>query len=208
MDTFITYDRLRSNTNVHEISSIQPTTLYHNLKAFLDTLTDCKQFESARLLLPSQGTLKSLSHIKAFGLPKIDLYKSVGVDLSRIYFNVKFHDIEKALELLNDEPKAIVSILWRFRFIDPISREVIPNQEMIPIIDERVVNSQIYCRLSGTKSTISPWLAFPFSEINDLNRTYIENIQKSLPFKLSDKSWRIWHLSKKGNWIPRLLNNS
>jgi hypothetical protein len=79
---------------------------------------------------------------------------------------------------------------------------------MIPILDERVVNSQIYTRLSGAKSTISSWFAFPFAEMNDHNRFYIEQIKSSLPSKLSDKSWRKWHLAKNGNWISRMLNVS
>src|SRR5205085_6127695 len=101
--------------------------------------------------------------------------------MSKIYYSVKVHNIDKALNLLNDEPKAILSILWKFKFIDPISRQIIPNQEMIPILDERVVNSQIYTRLCKTKSTMSPWLAFPFAEINDLNRHYVDKIKNSLP---------------------------
>jgi hypothetical protein len=72
-----------------------------------------------------------------------------------MYYSVQFYNIDKALELLYDEPQAILSILWKFKFIDPVSRQVIPSQEMIPILDERVVNSQIYTRLSGAKSTIS-----------------------------------------------------
>jgi hypothetical protein len=208
MDTFITYDRFRSNTNVHEISAIHPSVLYHSLKTFIDTFTDAKRFESAHLLLPSHGTLKSLSLMKTFGLPKIDLYNSVGIEMSKIYYSVQFHNIDKALALLYDEPQAILSILWKFKFIDPVSRQIIPSQEKIPILDERVANSQIYTRLSKTKSTISPWFALPFAEMNDLNRLYIEQIKSSLPFKLSDKSWRKWHLSKNGNWIPRMLNVS
>jgi hypothetical protein len=208
MDTFITYDRLRSNTNVHEISAIHPSVLYHSLKTFIDTFTNAKRFESAYLLLPSQGNLKSLSLMKTFGLPKIDLYDSVGIAMSKFYYSVQFHNVDKALELLYDEPRAILSILWRFKFIDPVSKQLIPGQEKIPIIDERVANSQIYTRLSGAKSTISPWFAFPFADMNDYNRVYIEQIMSSLPFKLSDKSWRKWHLSKNGNWIPRMLNVS
>jgi hypothetical protein len=64
MNAFITYDILRSRTNVHEVSSIQPSVLHRNLKTFIDIYTDAKGFESAHLLLPSQGTLKSLSLIK------------------------------------------------------------------------------------------------------------------------------------------------
>ena len=179
MDTFITYDRLASNTSVHEISSIEPSVLYHNLKTFIETFTDSIRFESAHLLFPPQKSLKCLSYIKAFGIPKIDLHNSVGVDMSKIYYSVKEHNISKALKLLKDHPKAILSILWKFKFIDPISRQVIPNQEMIPIVDERVGNSQIYTRLSQTRSTVSPWFVFPFSEIDDLNRIYFDKIKNS-----------------------------
>lgn len=157
------------------------------------------------MLLPSQNLLKHLSFIKIFDLPKIDLYNSTGTTTSKLYYNITPQTIHKAIAQLSSQPEAIVSIMWQFKFVDPISKQIIPNQDLLPIIDERVVNSQLYVRLSQAQCTISPWFAFPFATINHSTKLYIEAIKNNLPFKLSDNSWRQWHLSKNGNWIPRLL---
>lgn len=199
INSFITYDRLRSNTDVHQLTTIHPPELYHSLQTFINTFTNSKIFTSASLLLPPQNLLTHLSFIKTFGLPKIDLYNSTATNTSKLYYNITPHTIHRAITLLLSQPEAIVSIMWQFKFVDPISKQIIPNQDLLPIVDERVINSQMYVRLSQTKCTISPWFAFPFSTINDSTKFYIDAIKNNLPFKLSDNSWRQWHLSNNGN---------
>lgn len=75
----------------------------------------------------------------------------------------------------------------------------------IPILDFRMHNSQIYLRLSSIKSTASVWFAFPFDELTEDNLKYLDGIQKTLPFKFSKHSWRLWKRSKNDNWTPRKI---
>ncbi len=121
MNTFITYNRLRSSNSVHEVSPLKPSVLYENLKDFIAEFTNAKRYESAHLLLPKQKISKSLAHIITFGHPRLDLYNSMGFDFSCIYYNVNERRIYQALRLLDNEPAKTLSIMWRFKFIDPES---------------------------------------------------------------------------------------
>ena len=62
----------------------------------------------------------------------------------------------------------------------------------------------MYLRISE-KSTVSVWFAFPFEEIHQCEKEFIEDLKLNLPFKISDKHWRIWKYSKEGNWIARKI---
>ena len=73
MNAFITYDRLRSRTNVHEVSSTQPSVLYHSLKTFIDTFTDAKRFEFAHLLSVAFGFMQVGFYIVVLGNCKFGL---------------------------------------------------------------------------------------------------------------------------------------
>ena len=180
--------------------------MYKALSDFITEFTNVKKYNAAHLLLPKESRLSSLSHIITFGFPKLDLYGSLGLDFSRVYYNVNEGKIYDALKLVDNEPGKTLSIKWKFKFVDPVSRQILPKQELIPIVDDRVSNSQIYVRLSAVNSTISPWFAFPFENINEENKIFLDKLKQHLPFGMSDKSWRKWQLSKNGNWVPRNLD--
>lgn len=115
----------------------------------------------------------------------------------------------EALDLNNELPKnpagpITLDFDWNFHFKDPNTNSVLPNQELIPELDFRIKNSRIYLRLSK-KSTISVWFAFPFEKIEKYESEFIKEIKSNLPFKTSDKHWRIWKKSEKGNWTPRKI---
>jgi hypothetical protein len=207
MNAFISYDRLRSSDTVHQISATPPTLLYSRITEFIETFTDAATFESASLILPPMKIFAALAPVRIFGLPKINFYKSLGVNASRIYYTVDSRKIKNALQFLDENSHAILAIQWKFKFVDVVSRQPLPDQELIPIMDERISNSQLYVRFSQSKSTVSPWFAFPFSELNDTNRHYIDKIINSPIFNFSEKSWRKWQLTKNGKWIPRKLHD-
>lgn len=97
-----------------------------------------------------------------------------------------------------------MSFLWNFSFIDPKTNQILPNQEKIPELDFRIKNSRIYLRISN-KSSISVWLALPFEKLGKFEVEYINELKCHLPFKPSEKHWRIWKKSEKGNWIPNKI---
>jgi hypothetical protein len=77
--------------------------------------------------------------------------------------------------------------------------------DQIPVIDFRLQNSRIYLRLQQ-RSTISIWFVFPFEELNETSRQYLAALSAALPFRPSDKHWRLWKKSKAGNWNPSVID--
>ncbi len=82
---------------------------------------------------------------------------------------------------------------------------MLKGQEHIPMLGMAHENSRIYLRLAK-KSTMSVWFAWPFAEMDRDSKAYISSMAQYLPFKFSDKHWRIWKRSKKGNWISHVLD--
>jgi hypothetical protein len=100
-----------------------------------------------------------------------------------------------------------LSILWHFKLVDPLTKSKLPNQESIPTLDFRIHNSRALLTLKK-KSTLSVWFAFPFDSEDDEFKTYIKELVNHLPFKPSDKQWRTWTKSEKGNWTPKKVEVS
>lgn len=215
MEKFISYEGLPINSGgAHSISKKLPKENYNKIIDFLNTYADRTSPKSIEVSLYESkkgeySALKILPKlIRKFGIPKTHhdgFIRSWNWKLSIKNIEKGF----KALELNKDLPDNIagpivLSFCWNFYFKDPKTNVVLENQEKIPQIDFRIENSRIYLRLSK-KSSVSVWFAFPFERINDYEKKYFNNLKKKLPFKPSEKHWRIWKKSKNGNWIPRKI---
>jgi hypothetical protein len=206
MNTFITYEGLPiSSGGAHSISSTPPDIIYNKTLQFLNTFTDSSLPTSLILTIEKPSIAKILKYSNILGLPKIDIDSFIGAGQKLMHWTIPIHKIDQVFELLPFDEKITVSILCKFKFVDIASKALIKGQDAIPIIDERLSNSQIYVRISKSKSTISTWLAFPFDSLTGDNLSYIDDMKKTLPFKFSDKHWRLWTLSKKGNWTPKVI---
>ena len=215
MNRFISYEGLPINSGgSHSVSRKSPIVNYEQTLDFLRLFGDKSKPKSINLTLceskkKEYSTLKIIPKlILKFGLPKTRID-----GLLRIWtWNLNENNIEKGfetLELNNNLPKNIVgpltlSFYWNFNFKDPKTNIIIPNQKLIPKLDFRIENSRIYLRLSK-KSTISVWFALPFEKIDKYESGFIKELKSNLPFKTSDKHWRIWEKSEKGNWNPRKI---
>ena len=216
MDTFITYEGLPVNSGgAHSLGKKTVESIYSDTLSFLRNFTNCyKPVELDLTFYSSQDnsykTLPILWNLgKTFGVPSFHSW-DIGTCKQFYYrWKLKPKQIPKGFELLNiykdlppnDYGPIVLSSKWHFQFLDEHTRELLTGQDKIPIIDFRQQNSQLYLRL-GQKSTISAWFAFPFSSIDDSAYRYLTTLIKQLPFKPSDKHWRIWRLSKNGNWTP------
>ncbi len=215
MNKFISYEGLPINSGgAHSISKNSPKENYEQTLYFLSLFADTTEPKSIELTLyKSQNKDYSnfkllLKLILKFGIPNI---KNDGW-LKTWNWKLTKKNITKALDTLklnNELPKnpagpITISFYWNFHFKNPNTNQILPNQNLIPELDFRNKNSQIYLRLSK-KSTISVWFAFPFNEIGKYESEFIKGIKDNLPFKMSDKHWRIWKKSEKGNWIPRKI---
>ena len=205
MNKFITYNGLPIKSGgAHSISNKSPEEIYHKTNKFLNLFTDNKHPKYVKLYLAKTDFILFPKLCWFFGIPKL----SSNNKLNTWYWSLNQKKIEKGLKLLelNTNSKNILtlSLYWNFKFKDFKTGNILPNQKRIPTIDSRNENSKIYLRISK-KSTISVWFAFPFEEIKEYEKEYINNLKDNLPFKVSNKHWRTWNKSEKGNWIPRKL---
>jgi len=215
MNRFISYEGLPINSGgAHSVSRKSPKENYDKTLDFLNLFADKTQPKSIELTLyesekKGYSALKLLPNLSLkFGIPKS---RNDGW-LRTWTWSLSQKDIEKgfeALELNNDLPNnpagpITLNFYWNFHFKDPKTNQILPNQELIPELDFRIKNSRIYLRLSK-KSTISVWFALPFEQIDKHKMEFINKLKSNLPFKTSDKHWRIWKKSDKGNWTPRKI---
>ena len=91
-----------------------------------------------------------------------------------------------------------------FFLIDEANHQPLPNQGVVacayfsPGNGFMLGTSRLYARLTE-KSTASVTLSFPFPEPDARFFQYREFIQRHIPFKMSNKHWKRWNLTKKGN---------
>lgn len=215
MDRFISYEGLPINSGgAHNVSRKSPKLNYNLTLDFLNLFANNAEPKSIELTL-YESAKKEYSAIKL--LPKLTL--KFGIPKTRNdgwlrtwTWALSDKDINKGfktLELNNGLPKnpagpISLKFYWNFRFKDPNTNQVLPNQELIPELDFRIKNSRIYLSLSQ-KSSISVWFALPFEKMEKYESEFIKNLKSNLPFKTSDKHWRIWEKTEKGNWTPRKI---
>lgn len=216
MQNFITYDGLPiSSGGAHKVNGYSATELYNSLSYFIDNFTDADkpslitiQFNSTKN--GNDNRIKTIWNlILACGLPKISLPKTVitkGVTGRQVTWTwvLKNGSINKALKLQHQYKNVTFSVRWCFSFADPTTKAILQGQDLIPIIDPRLYNSQIYWRY-GKSSTVSLWFTLPFSELDTNATNYIKLLQANFPVKLSRHHWRLWRTSKNGPSPKKLL---
>lgn len=216
MNKFISYDGLPVNSGgAHGLGKKTVTESYTDTLYFLKMYADTVFPHEIGLTLYKD---KSFNYrklkwklMKRFGLfPKSSSW-DMGDYKQRFWtWKLKSNEIAEGLDILvknSDLPEhqfgpLTISILWHFKFVDPMTKERIPNQELIPTLDFRIHNSRALLTLKK-KSTLSVWFAFPFESDNGEFEIYIKELVKHLPFKPSAKQWRLWTKGDKGNWTPK-----
>lgn len=215
MNRFISYEGLPINSGgAHSVSKNSPKDNYNKTLDFLNLFANKIEPKSIELTL-YESEKKEYSDLKL--LPKLSL--KFGIPKMRNdgwikswNWNLSQNDIEKGFEMLelnNDLPNnpagpLTLNFYWDFHFKDPKTNQILPNQELIPELDFRIKNSRVYLRASK-KTTISVWFALPFEQIDKYETEFINELKSNLPFKTSNKHWKIWEKSEKGNWIPRKI---
>ncbi len=220
MDAFITYEGLPINHGgAHSLGNKPIQNIYSQIKKILQNFSNSNQATEIDLIFYSSqdGTYKTLPILwalaKEFGIPSYKKWDMVSYNQHLFNWRLSQKDIEKGLMIVdkfshlpkNKFGPITLSLKWHFHFISQESKLELKGQNQLPIIDSRNHNSQLYVRF-GQKSTISAWFAFPFETLDKNAYDYISRIVQDLPFKPSEKHWRIWQKSSKGNWTPKVVN--
>ncbi len=216
MNKFVSYEGLPLNSGgAHGLGKKTVTESYNATIEFLKLYADSSSPYEIRLTLYKD---KSFNYrqlkwklMKLFGFfPNSSSWDMINYRQKLWTWKIKWNEIKECLDILQehsdlpDHPNGplTLSILWNFRLIDPLTKIKLPNQELIPTLDFRIHNSRILLTLKK-KSTLSIWLAFPLDSEDEVFKKYVKDLITHLPIKPSEKHWRIWTQSEKGNWTPR-----
>jgi len=211
LETFISYDGLPLKSGgAHSISNAEGLHAYQKLRSFFELMTTNPQSANIFQLdvsLKGEGSKANFWHmVRVFGLPNWSFYgSSTGGFIWTFYVNEK--QIPKAIELSKQFANLTLAINWQFQFVAIETKAILKGQNDIPILDKRQPSSQVYLRLSQ-KNTMSLWFTLPFDGLDTGAIAYIKLLKANLPVKLSNNHWKIWKLSKNGNWISRKLDVS
>lgn len=197
MQKFITYDGLPLGSGgAHHVNKHSATEVYGMLQNFAFKLTDQHQPQNVNLEFDSFMIGEKISFkllwetIKIFGLPAWSLSQYLSTRTSVWRWNISSRQIDKALAFHERFPKLTFAAIWRIKFIDPVTKRVLPGQDDFPIVDGRSLNSHIYFR-GGIKNNVSVWFTLPFDELNSTSAGYMRLMQAHIPFTFSGKHWRL-----------------
>lgn len=220
MDKFISYDGLPIDCGgAHKLRTRNTNAILQSVNEFIKTFSNSTVPSSIKLTFynsrnKSYSTWSNLFIIiKQHGL----FFRYNNWDLkdyrqSFWTWKISNNKIEKALKTLdyfstlpqNKYGPVDLHITRNFQFIDLKTKKTIPDQDKIPIIDDRLHNSHIRLTL-GNKPSISVWFTLPFNNFEE-HKDYINKMESLLPFKFSDKHWHQWTLSKNQKRIKRRIN--
>ena len=205
LKSFILYDGLPIKSGgAHRLSKHSNEEILHSVTHFIATYTNA-EVQRIGILMPEFKFAQFVKYCFRFGFPSFDWWNYWEVKQHLVSWNASPKIVDSAVDLLEEESNLVLTIAWRFYFIDPYTGTLLPKQEQIPVVDERKPRSEVYLRLSKFEKTASAWFALPFEELNQRNLDYITALQDALPFKFSSKNWRIYKYSKNENWFPRRL---
>src|SRR5262249_7698087 len=100
-----------------------------------------------------------------------------------------------------------------FHFIDPKSRMPLPHQERDEYLNFEagsclyLGSSTLYALLSS-KSSVSVFFSFPYENVTKELKDYVQFLQSHLPFRMSGKHWKRWHINKTHTgYVGRKVSN-
>jgi hypothetical protein len=88
--------------------------------------------------------------------------------------------------------RAHLQASWSFKFVEPVSGALLPDQEAMPVIDVRLGSGSSLNLTTGKKTSVNAWFLFPFESPSRDFEDYVARFQKELIFTFSPKHWRLW----------------
>jgi hypothetical protein len=102
--------------------------------------------------------------------------------------------------------RAKLQVSWSFKFIEPETSLLLPDQEDMPVIDVRLGRGSSLNLTTGGKTSVNAWFLFPFESASQDLEHYVSRLQNELIFEFSPKHWRLWnHYPKRGLWPKKFV---
>jgi len=149
--------------------------------------------------------------------PVSNTMKSISVGGAAIFrahwWNLNADQFEQAFSLLDSvyrdiplaKERAKLQASWSFRFVDPDTSSLLPEQEDIPVIDVRLGRGSSLNLTTGGKTSANAWFLFPFESASQDFEHYVYRFQKELLFKFSPNHWRLWNHYPNRGWCPKKI---
>ena len=124
--------------------------------------------------------------------------------LSATQFEESFSLLEAAhRDIPLSRDRAHVQASWSFKFIEPDTAMLLPDQESMPVIDVRLGPGSSLNLTTGKNTRINAWFLFPFESATQEFEHYVSRFQKELIFKFSPEHWRLWNFYPVRGWWPK-----
>jgi hypothetical protein len=207
----------------HGAGRIPPTEAYSRTQHAMSTFTDRKVPSYRAFVLDlrdDQGEpLESLfqSLCVRFGPGSIAM-RGISIDGGPDYrahhWQLSAEQFEEAFSLLETmhseiplaRERAMIRASWTFKFIDPLTGAVLPDQESMPVIDVRLGPGSSLNLTTGKKTFVNAWFLFPFESASAEFERYVSGFQKEVIFKFSPNHWRLWKsYPKRGLWPKKIV---
>jgi hypothetical protein len=96
----------------------------------------------------------------------------------------------------------ILSVTYKieFRFLQRASRSPLPFQEQADYLNaeveyNRFLGTSFLIAMFSNRHVVSSFFSFPFEDWNDDAAAYVRFVQAELPFRISERRWKRWHLN-------------
>lgn len=99
--------------------------------------------------------------------------------------------------------RAYLQASWSFKFVEPETATLLPDQEAMPVIDVRLGSGSSLNLTTGRKTSVNVWFLFPFESASHEFEDYVSRFQRELIFTFSPKHWRLWKLYPVRGWWPK-----
>jgi hypothetical protein len=203
----------------HGAGKIEPADAYYRTKRPMSLSADQKTPSRHSFMLdlandPEGGPLELLVHeqCRKYG-PVSRTAKGFalnGPNYRAHQWELSNEQVSEALSLLEtvhkespaSKNRAHVQKFWRFKFVDPDSGTLLPDQENMPEIDVRVgpVRPGLH---EGNKTSLYAWFPFPLEEASPDFEHSVVGFQNQLIFSFSSKHWRFWNFYPVRGWWPK-----
>jgi len=207
----------------HGAGRIAPTEAYSRTQQAMSTFSDQKAPSQRAFILDLRneqgGPLEALfqSLCVQFG-PVGSTMRGIsidgGPDYRAHYWNLSAQQFEESFSLLEGIHKNVplarerthIQASWHFKFVDPETATVLPDQESMPVIDVRLGPGSSLNLTTGKNTSVNAWFLFPFESPSQEFDRYVAQLQKELIIRFSPKHWRLWKLYPvRGLWPRKIV---
>jgi hypothetical protein len=204
---------------LHRAGKIAPADAYYKSQSVMSLYSDQKTPSRRTLMLhlekdPGGGPLESLFHElcrKYSPISHTTRGFSLGPNDRAHQWELRDEEVAEALSLLEIAHAQIplakdrlqVTAFWRFKFVEPGTDKLLPDQESLPEIDFRLGPGSSFSLTTGKKTSVYAWFLFPFESPSPEFEDYACRFQSELIFKFSPKHWRLWKSYPVRGWWPK-----